>query len=79
VGANVPPHDSVVEANPAAPVPGPSYVVKRRKKPILTAAEAKRLIKSIGTRTATGLRDRAPIAVMVHTFARILAAVGYEH
>ena len=66
----------VLEVNPAAPVRGPSYAVKRGKTPILTAAEAKRLIESIDTKTNTGLRDRALIAVMVYSFARVSAAVG---
>lgn len=68
----------VLEANPAGPVRGPSYVIKRGKTPILTAAEAKRLIESIGDETAIGLRDRALIAVMVYSFARVSAAVGMD-
>jgi site-specific recombinase XerD len=66
----------VLETNPAAPVRGPSYTIKRGKTPILTAAEAKRLIESIETDNLVGLRDRALIAVMVYSFARISAAVG---
>jgi site-specific recombinase XerD len=66
----------VLETNPAAPVRGPAYTIKRGKTPILTAAEAKRLITSIETDTLVGLRDRALIAVMVYSFARISAAVG---
>jgi integrase/recombinase XerC len=66
----------VLENNPAAPVRGPAYAYKRGKTPILTAAEAKRLIESIETDTMVGLRDRALIAVMVYSFARISAAVG---
>jgi len=66
----------VLETNPAAPVRGPAYTYKRGKTPILTAAEAKRLIGSIETDTLVGLRDRALIATMVYSFARISAAVG---
>ena len=66
----------VLETNPAAPVRGPSYTTKRGKTPILTAAEAKRLIESIETDSLVGLRDRALIAVMVYSFARVSAAVG---
>lgn len=66
----------VLETNPAAPVRGPAYTYKRGKTPILTAPEAKRLIKSIETDTLVGLRDRALIAVMVYSFARVSAAVG---
>ncbi len=68
----------VLETNPAAPVRGPAYTIKRGKTPILTAAEAKRLIESIDTDSLVGLRDRALIAVMVYSFARISAAVGMD-
>ena len=68
----------VLETNPAAPVRGPAYTYKRGKIPILTAAEAKRLIGSIETDTLVGLRDRALIATMVYSFARISAAVGMD-
>jgi site-specific recombinase XerD len=68
----------VLETNPAAPVRGPSYTVKRGKTPILTAAEAKRLIESIEVDSLVGLRDRALIAVMVYSFARVSAAVGMD-
>jgi len=68
----------VLETNPAAPVRGPSYTTKRGKTPILTAAEAKRLIESIDADNLVGLRDRALIAVMVYSFARVSAAVGMD-
>jgi integrase len=68
----------VLETNPAAPVRGPAYSIKRGKTPILAAAEAKRLIESIETGSLVGLRDRALIAVMVYSFARISAAVGMD-
>jgi integrase len=68
----------VLETNPAAPVRGPAYTIRRGKTPILTAAEAKRLIESIETDSLVGLRDRALIAVMVYSFARVSAAVGMD-
>jgi len=68
----------VLETNPAAPVRGPAYTIKRGKTPILTAAEAKRLIESIEADSLVGLRDRALIAVMVYSFARVSAAVGMD-
>jgi site-specific recombinase XerD len=66
----------VLETNPAAPVRGPAYSQNRGKTPILTAAEAKRLIESIETDTLVGLRHRALLAVLVYSFARVSAAVG---
>ena len=68
----------VLDANPAAPVRGPAYSYKRGKTPILTAPEAKRLIESIDTDSLVGLRDRALIALMVYSFARVSAAVGMD-
>ena len=64
--------------NPAAAVRGPKHVVKKGKTPVLTAEEARRLFDSIDTTTLIGLRDRALIAVMVYSFARIGAVVGMK-
>jgi site-specific recombinase XerD len=62
--------------NPAAAVRGPAHVVKRGKTPVLTADEARMLLDSIETDSVVGLRDRALMAVMTYTFARVSAAVG---
>jgi site-specific recombinase XerD len=61
----------VIAANPAAAVRGPKYSVRKGKTAILTADEARRLLDSIETETLIGLRDRALIATMVYTFARV--------
>jgi site-specific recombinase XerC len=66
----------ILPFNPAASVRGPKYSVKRGKTPVLTAAEARTLLDSIDTGTLIGLRDRALIAVMVYSFARVGAAIG---
>lgn len=66
----------VMASNPATSVRGPSHDVKRGKTPILSADEAKRLIASIPADTPVGLRDRALIALMTYSFARVSAAVG---
>ena len=62
--------------NPAASVRGPKHVVKRGKTPVLDADQARQLLDSIDTAKLSGLRDRALIAVMVFSFARVSAAVG---
>lgn len=62
-------------ANPAAPVRGPKYSVKKGKTPVLTAREARTLLDAIDTTTMIGLRDRALIGLMLFTFARVGAAV----
>ncbi len=66
----------VVAANPASSVRGPKYVVTRGLTPVLTAAEARHLLDSIDTATIIGLRDRALIAVMAFSFARVGATLG---
>ena len=66
----------VMDVNPAHAVRGPKHVVKKGKTPVLTADEARILLDSIDTSTVMGLRDRALIALMAYTFARIGAAVS---
>jgi site-specific recombinase XerD len=61
----------VVTANPAAPVRGPKYTVKKGKTPVLTTEEARALLDSIDTSTVMGARDRALIATMIFTFGRV--------
>jgi integrase len=79
----------VLDANPAHSIRGPKYVVKKGKTPVLTAEEARELLDSIPIVRKTkhkdgtvaeqpaiiGLRDRALIAVMVYTFARVNAVL----
>jgi integrase len=68
----------VVPMNPATPVKGPKHVVKRGKTPVLSAGDARTLLDSIDTSTLIGLRDRALIATMVYSFARISAVLGMK-
>ena len=68
----------IVATNPAGSVRGPAYRVKTGKTPVLEAEEARRLLDSIDTRTPAGLRDRALMALMVYSFARIGAALGMK-
>jgi integrase len=78
----------VVDTNPAHSVRGPRYTVKKGKTPVLTVEEAHALLESIPiTKKAAndpeaaeqpdllGLRDRALIAMMVFSFARIGAVI----
>lgn len=66
----------IVATNPASSVRGPRHVVKKGKTPVLTPEETRQLLDSIPTTSISGLRDRALIAVMVFSFARVSAAVG---
>ena len=65
----------VVPVNPAAVVRGPKHVVKTGKTPVLEAEEWRRLMDSIPTETVRDLRDRALIATLTYSFARITAAL----
>jgi len=61
--------------NPAQAVKGPKLVVVKGKTPVLSAADARTLLDSIDTSRIVGLRDRALIATMVYSFARIGATL----
>ena len=66
----------VIPTNPAASVRGPSHIVRQGKTPVLEPAEARALLDAIDVTTHAGLRDRALIALMVYSFARIGAALA---
>jgi site-specific recombinase XerD len=65
----------IVPTNPAAAVRGPKHVVKTGKTPVLEAEAWRKLLKSIPTKTLRDLRDRALIATLTYSFARITAAL----
>ena len=66
----------VVPGSPAAAVRGPKHSVRRGKTPVLSTAECRRFLRGIPTDTVGGLRDRALVAVMTYSFARISAALA---
>ena len=68
----------VLPFNPAASVRGPPHVSRTGKTPVLEPAEARALLDSIDVSTPIGLRDRALIALMVYSFARVGAALGMK-
>jgi site-specific recombinase XerD len=61
----------VVPVNPASAVRGPTHVVKTGKTPVLDGREWRRLLDAIPTETVRDLRDRALIATLTCSFARI--------
>jgi site-specific recombinase XerD len=65
----------VLTANPASSVRGPRYLVSRGATPVLSSDQASELLQSIDTADLIGLRDRALLALMTYTFARVGAAV----
>jgi len=77
----------ILPNNPAASVRGPKHVVKRGTTPVLRADEARTLLDSIAISKKVGetevpdikgLRDRALIAVMVYSFARVGATLAMK-
>jgi integrase/recombinase XerD len=66
----------VVPVNPAHSVRGPRHSVSKGVTPVLSSEEATALLKGMNISTVVGLRDRAIIAVMTYTFARVGAVVA---
>jgi integrase len=56
-------------------VRGPRHVVKTGKTPVLDGKEWRKLIDAISIDTARDLRDRALIATLTYSFARVGAAL----
>ena len=71
-----------VPSNPAHSVRGPRYSVSRGSTPVLSSREARDFLKGMkavnedGTPYLVGLRDRAIVAAMTYTFARVGAVVA---
>nr|WP_284503528.1 tyrosine-type recombinase/integrase [Caballeronia sp. GAWG1-1] len=61
----------VVAVNPAAVVRGPKHSVRQGSTPVLSKEDTRTLLDSIDVSTPIGLRDRALIALMTYTFARV--------
>jgi site-specific recombinase XerD len=61
--------------NTAAAVRGPKHGVKAGKTPVLEGKEWRPIIDAIPTETVRDLRDRALIATLTYSFARIGAAL----
>jgi integrase/recombinase XerD len=65
----------VVASNPAHSVRGPRHSVNKGSTPVLSSAETSELLRGMDVSTVVGLRDRAIIALMTYTFARVGAVV----
>ena len=65
----------IMPTNPASSVRGPTHVVKTGKTPVLDGVEWRRLLDAIPTETVRDMRDRALIATLTYSFARINAAL----
>jgi hypothetical protein len=65
----------VVPVNPARSVRGPRYSVSKGVTPVLSSEEATALLAGMDISTVVGLRDRAILAVMTYTLARVGAVI----
>lgn len=68
----------IVPSNPAHSVRGPRHSVKKGSTTVMSSEETSAFLKTIDTSTVVGLRDRAFIAAMVYTFARVSAVVSLK-
>ena len=66
----------ILPVNPAAAIRGPKHVVTKGATPVLSPAEARKLLQTIGTDTLAGLRDRVLLSVMLYSLARVSAVLG---
>jgi integrase/recombinase XerD len=68
----------VLPSNPAHSVRGPRHSVSKGATAVISSEEARELLDSIDISNVVGLRDRALIAVMAFSFARVSAVVGLK-
>src|SRR4051794_26820423 len=61
----------VIVLNPAASVRAPKYSVVEGKTPALSVEQARQVLAAIDTNHVVGLRDRAIIAILIYTAARV--------
>ncbi|HVT61626.1 MAG TPA: tyrosine-type recombinase/integrase, partial [Thermoanaerobaculia bacterium] len=65
----------VLAGNPAAAVRGPRLVIRTGKTPVLEETEARTLLASVAGEGLAERRDKALLAVMLYSFARVGAIV----
>jgi len=68
----------VVPSNPAHSVRGPRHSVSKGSTPVLSSVEAHELLNGMDISSVVGLRDRAILATMTYTFARVGAVVALK-
>ena len=66
----------VLRLNPAAAVRGPKHVVTKGSTPVLSPAEARKLLETIDRGSLTGVREPGAPSVMPYSFARVSAVLG---
>lgn len=69
----------VLPANPAHAVRGPRHSVQKGATAVISSAEARELLDSMDPSNLVRLRDRALVAVMAFSFARVSARIDPNH
>jgi site-specific recombinase XerD len=70
--------DQVMPSNPVHSMRGPCHSVGKGSTPVLSSEAATALLKDMDVSIVVGLRDRALLAVMTYTFARVGAVVALK-
>jgi integrase/recombinase XerD len=68
----------IIPSNSAHAVRGPRHSISKGATAVISSVEARELLDSMDASTVVGLRDRAMIAVMAFTFARVSAVVNLK-
>ena len=68
----------VIPSNPAHSVRGPRHSISKGATAVISSVEARELLDSMDASTLVGLHDRAIVAVMAFTFARVSAVVSLK-
>lgn len=68
----------VMASNPAHAVRGPRHSVMKGSTTVMSSEDTSAFLRSIDTSHVVGLRDRALIAVMVYSFARVSAVIDLK-
>lgn len=68
----------VLLTNPAHSVRGPRHSVSKGATAVISSIEARELLDSMDTSSIVRLRNRALVAIMAFTFARVSAVVGLK-
>jgi integrase/recombinase XerD len=68
----------IIASNPAHAVRGPRHSVMKGSTTVMSSQDATAFLNSINVSHVVGLRDRAFIAVMIYSFARVSAVVNLK-
>lgn len=68
----------IFPVNPMYSVEAPKYTQDKGKTPVMSESQARHLLDSIDTTKIAGKRDKAILAVMLYSFARVSAVINMK-